>query len=147
MRIFQVLTVGYWPTYPSIALSLPLEVAQQKQQFEAFYSVRYTGRRLAWVHYLDRVVLGAQFGKGRKELDMALTQAVVLLCFNGQVAAPAPALGFGDLQRATQLDTPLLRACLVALCMVPPALRLLSKSIKSKEVRYMACVNSYTELV
>lgn len=130
----KVLTVGYWPTYPAIGLSLPHDVTFQKQQFEAFYSARYTGRRLAWVHYLDRVLLGAQFGKGRKELDMALTQAVVLLCFNGPSANQVPSFSYADLQRATQLDAPLLRACLAAMCVCPPALRLLSKSVKQKEV-------------
>ena len=58
---------------------------------------RYKGRRLTWQHTLDRlyrrfyyisvlihnrVILTAHFAKGKREFELSLLQAMVLLAFN-----------------------------------------------------------------
>jgi hypothetical protein len=54
----QVLTTGYWPApAPCPSLILPPEVAAQMESFDAFYMVKYQGRRLAWAHPLERCVV------------------------------------------------------------------------------------------
>lgn len=39
----QVLTVGYWPTYPAVAFSLPPVLQASQDHFAAFYTEKYQG--------------------------------------------------------------------------------------------------------
>ena len=71
----QVLTTGYWPaTPPTATLVLPEELTTRMQSFDAFYTNKYQGRRLAWAHALERCVVSARFPKGRKDLEVSLFQ-------------------------------------------------------------------------
>ena len=79
----QVLTSAHWPTYVAMPASLPPELARAAQAFEAFYAAKYSqNRRLQWHHSLSRCQLRAAFPKGRKELEVSVVQAIVLLLFN-----------------------------------------------------------------
>lgn len=88
----KVLTTGFWPNYPIIELNLPEEIVKQKSLFETYYLTRYQGRRLTWQHSLDRYfknysifitlscVMTARFPKGKKELEVSLSQ--VFICYS-----------------------------------------------------------------
>lgn len=77
------------------------ELELHKARFTAFYSEHYQGRRLVWNQALDRCVLTARFSRGKKELEVSLFQAVVLMVFNRNAAQPLSLL---DLAEETKLD-------------------------------------------
>ena len=78
----QVLTTGYWPTYPSTEVSLPPALDMRQSAFTEFYLAKYHGRRLAWKYMLASCVVLALFPKDPKEIEVSLCQTLVLLCFN-----------------------------------------------------------------
>ena len=79
---FLVLAAGFWPTASSLTVNLPRELEEHRSRFIQFYSERYQGRRLIWNQALDRCVLTARFQKGKKELEVSLFQAVVMMAFS-----------------------------------------------------------------
>jgi hypothetical protein len=92
----MVLTRGYWPTYEIPDLTLAPEVQCVAQAFASFYSAKFSGRRLAWLHLLSTCTVKAIFPRGKKELQMSLLQALVLNLFNvpsGQETKPATTTG------------------------------------------------------
>lgn len=70
----NVLTSGYWPSYPSIEANLPQELSLYSQVFKTFYLAKHSGRRLVWHNPLGTCVLRAHFAKGVKELSVSLFQ-------------------------------------------------------------------------
>ncbi|GAA5868593.1 hypothetical protein JCM1840_005500 [Sporobolomyces johnsonii] len=79
----SILSQGNWPSYPPFPVSLPPDLSAALERFKAFYVAKHSGRTLSWAHGLDTCALRAQFPKGgRKELQVSLGQAVVLLLFN-----------------------------------------------------------------
>ena len=78
----NVLTSGYWPTYPIMDAKLPEELNMYQEIFKEFYLSKHSGRRLVWYNTLGMCVLKAQFPAGSKELSVSLLQAVVLMLFN-----------------------------------------------------------------
>ena len=70
----NVLTSGYWPTYPILEATLPQELAAYSQVFMDHYLQKHSGRRLHWHNSLGTCVLRAQFTKGPKELQVSLFQ-------------------------------------------------------------------------
>jgi cullin-4 len=97
-----VLTTGYWPNYSTLALELRPELLERKVHFEKHYAAKFQGRRLAWHHALERCVVRAKFLAARKDVDASLTQALVLVCFDG--AAPGTNVTLDAIQHATRLD-------------------------------------------
>jgi cullin-4 len=94
---FQLLTTGYWPSYPSTnSLIVPPELQHIMEHFNTFYTAKYQGRRLAWAHHVERCLIIANFPKGKKDLEVSFIQALVLLCFNR-----VPSIGFLDIKSAT----------------------------------------------
>mmetsp|Transcript_19365 Transcript_19365/g.66782 ORF Transcript_19365/g.66782 Transcript_19365/m.66782 type:complete len:644 (+) Transcript_19365:77-2008(+) len=81
-----VLTTGYWPNYSMLALEFRPELLERKLHFEKHYAAKFQGRRLAWHHALERCVVRAKFLAARKDIDTSLTQALVLMCFDGVAA-------------------------------------------------------------
>ncbi len=74
------------PSLPSPPLPSPPspQLAKPAAAFEAFYAAKYSSnRRLQWQHSLGHCLVKAAFPGGRKELDVSLTQTLVLLLFNG----------------------------------------------------------------
>ena len=70
----NVLTSGYWPSYPIVEATLPQELATYSQIFMDHYLQKHSGRRLIWHNSLGTCVLRAQFAKGPKELQVSLFQ-------------------------------------------------------------------------
>lgn len=79
----QLLTTGYWPTFPAYpTLVMPSELQALMRQFQHFYDHHFQGRRLTWAHALERCIVIGWFPKKKHELEVSLLQAVVLKCFN-----------------------------------------------------------------
>ena len=101
----NVLTTGNWPSFTPAAVVLPTEMVQALERFKVFYGIKYTGRTLSWQHSLDQCTLKAAFPKGKKELNVSLFQALVLMLFNG--LAPGTKLSFKDIVLQTRLGASL----------------------------------------
>ena len=102
----NILTAGNWPTYSKIQCRIPEDLQRDLDRFTGFYKAKYTGRSLTYVHGLDHCVLRAEFGKGkgggRKELNVSLTQALILLLFNDREEDNR--VDFKEVQEYTGLD-------------------------------------------
>jgi hypothetical protein len=122
--------VGYWPTYPSISFYLPASVLENKGHFASFYASKYQGRRLQWVHYIDRAVVQGHFRKGKKEFVASLAQAVVMLCFNKSIT-----LSFDELVQMTKLEKSFLKSCLAEIASPASPNRFMRKSTPGNNVR------------
>ena len=70
----NVLTSGYWPSYPIIEATLPQELSGYSQVFKDFYLAKHSGRKLVWQNSLGTCVLRARFSKGVKELSVSMFQ-------------------------------------------------------------------------
>lgn len=70
----NVLTSGYWPSYPVIDARLPAELNEYQTVFKDFYLSKHSGRRLVWQNSLGTCVLKSRFSKGTKELSVSLFQ-------------------------------------------------------------------------
>lgn len=57
----SILTMGYWPTYPVMEVTLPLEMVQYQDVFNKFYLGKHSGRKLQWQPTLGHCVLKAWF--------------------------------------------------------------------------------------
>lgn len=42
----SILTMGYWPTYPVMEVTLPPEMVQYQNHFNKFYLGKHNGRKL-----------------------------------------------------------------------------------------------------
>jgi len=127
---FQVLTTGYWPSYPSTNdLVIPSELQHIMEHFNTFYTAKYQGRRLAWAHHVERCLIIANFPKGKKDLEVSFIQALVLLCFNRSTT-----IGFLDIKAATGIEDAELRRTLQSLACGKIDTRVLTKQPKGKDV-------------
>ena len=107
----QVLTSGFWPTYPPIECVLPEALGAAQQVFAEHYLRWHSGRKLAWVNSLGTCILKAHFDAGDKELSVSLFQAAVLLLFNDVDTA----MTLTEVAAATGLDDRELRRTLQSL--------------------------------
>lgn len=57
----NILTMGFWPTYPVMEVTLPQELLQYQSIFNKFYLAKHSGRKLQWQPTLGHCVLKAQF--------------------------------------------------------------------------------------
>lgn len=78
----NILSQSAWPTYPDIPVIVPDEITKAMKDFEDYYCMKHTGRKLAWKHALAHCQLRAAFPKGNKEIVVSSFQAIVLLLFN-----------------------------------------------------------------
>lgn len=78
----NILTQGYWPTYPVMEVNLPSELVEYQNIFTKFYLNKHSGRKLQWQPTLGHCVLKARFDQGPKDLQVSLFQSLVLLLFN-----------------------------------------------------------------
>ena len=124
----HVLTMGFWPTYPVMEVSLPTQLTQYQDIFREFYLEKHSGRRLVWQNALGQCVLQAHFPKGsKKELQVSLFQAVVLMLFND-----SDALSLEDIAAGTRLQDKELRRTLQSLAC--GKVRVLRKEPKGRDV-------------
>ena len=127
----NVLTAGYWPTYPTVEVSLPPEMDALQGLFRDHYLGKHGGRRLVWQNSLGHCVLRAEFLKcGVKELAVSLFQAVVCLLFNG--AGPDGRLTFEEIRAASGIEDKELRRTLQSLAC--GKVRVLVKEPKGRDV-------------
>ncbi|KAI6205209.1 CULLIN-2 domain-containing protein [Aphelenchoides besseyi] len=72
----SVLTMGNWPSYPPIQVTIPKELSDQQEIFEKFYAAKHNGRKLQWQYNLATSLLKATFkSKTKKEIEVSLFQA------------------------------------------------------------------------
>jgi cullin-4 len=79
----EILSASAWPTYPDIAVNIPMDVKREIEKFEEHYKMKHSGRKLDWKHALAHCQMRANFPTGRKEVVVSSFQAIVLLLFNG----------------------------------------------------------------
>lgn len=125
----QILTTGFWPTYPKVSLNLPLELVQQRDKFSEFYNQKYQGRRLVWIHAADRCIVSAKFPKTKKEFEVSLLQTCVLLSFNR-----TPSMTFVELKAQSEISDEELRRVLQSLACGKIGTRILIKDPKGRDV-------------
>ena len=70
----NILTSGFWPSYPIFEANLPVELNEHQAVFRDFYLSKHSGRRLVWHNSLGSCNMRAQFKKGSKELQLSLFQ-------------------------------------------------------------------------
>lgn len=78
----NILTMGYWPTYPVMEVTIPSQLVEYQNVFTKFYLAKHSGRKLQWQPTLGHCVLKAIFDQGPKDLQVSLFQSLVLLLFN-----------------------------------------------------------------
>ncbi|XP_067008215.1 cullin-4A [Anabrus simplex] len=123
----NVLTMGYWPTYPVMEVNLPLEMVQYQNIFKKFYLGKHSGRKLQWQPTLGHCVLKASFSQGNKELMVSLFQALVLLLFN-----ETDDLSFEEIKATTCIEDGELRRTLQSLACGKA--RVLQKTPRGRDV-------------
>lgn len=95
----NILTMGYWPSYPLMEVTMPTQLLELQSTFNTYYLVKHTGRKLQWQPTLGHCVLKARFDAGPKDLQVSLFQALVLLLFNGK-----DTLSFEEIKAACQIE-------------------------------------------
>lgn len=97
----NVLSSAAWPTYPDVAVNVPVSISKLQYDFEQHYKTKYNGRKLTWKNALAHCQLRARFPKGNKEIVVSGFQAIVLLLFND--VPDGESLAYSDIQAATAL--------------------------------------------
>lgn len=123
----NILTMGYWPNYPLMNVTMPEEMVRFLEVFNKFYLSKHSGRKLTWQPTLGHCVLRAKFKTGQKELVVSLFQSLVLLLFNF-----SNELSFEYLKAATNIEDGELRRTLQSLACGKA--RVLSKSPKGRDI-------------
>lgn len=138
----QVLTTGFWPT-PALHFTatpaalpdvFPQEIRRVQEHFVEFYHKKYQGRRLSWSYSLDRCLVTARFPRGKKELEVAFHQALVLCCFNTEQLQGRAALSFADIKQLVPLADSELQRTIISLCNGPIGTRVLTKEPKGRDL-------------
>jgi len=122
-----VLTTGWWPITPVPDCRLPSVASQALEQFRAFYTVKDSGRRLAWQCQLGTCELKATFNCGRKELVVSTYQMCILLLFNDVDQLTAK-----EIQDRTKISDEELPRQLISLA--HPKIHILKKTPNTKAV-------------
>ncbi|TMW43368.1 hypothetical protein DOY81_011552 [Sarcophaga bullata] len=123
----NILTMGYWPTYPLTEVNMPPQLVKPQQVFNKFYLAKHSGRKLQWQPTLGNCVLKARFDGGPKELMVSLFQALVLLLFNDR-----DILSYEEILAATNIEDGELRRTLQSLAC--GRARVITKEPKGREV-------------
>lgn len=123
----NILTMGYWPTYIPMDVTVPEQMLQFQDVFKNFYLNKHSGRKLQWQPTLGHCVLRANFKAGVKELVVSLFQSLVLLLFNS-----ADELGFEYVKAATNIEDGELRRTLQSLACGKA--RVLNKVPKGRDI-------------
>ncbi|XP_028804231.1 cullin-1 isoform X1 [Neltuma alba] len=77
-----VLTTGFWPSYKSFDLNLPLEMVRCVEVFKGFYETKTKHRKLTWIYSLGTCNINGKFEHKTIELIVSTYQAAALLLFN-----------------------------------------------------------------
>ncbi|XP_015916458.1 cullin-4B [Parasteatoda tepidariorum] len=123
----NVLTMGYWPSYPPIEVQMPTYMIKYQEVFKKFYLNKHSGRKLSWQPSLGYCVLRATFPNGNKELQVSLFQALVLLLFNKK-----DSYSFEEIKQSTAIEDGELKRTLQSLACGKA--RVLHKNPRGKDV-------------
>lgn len=123
----NILTMGYWPNYPPMHVTMPEDMNRYSVVFNKFYLSKHSGRKLTWQPTLGHCVLRAKFNTGQKELVVSLFQSLVLLLFNS-----ADELMFEYVKAATNIEDGELRRTLQSLACGKA--RVLNKIPKGRDI-------------
>ncbi|CAH8336681.1 unnamed protein product [Eruca vesicaria subsp. sativa] len=77
-----VLTTGFWPSYKTSDLNLPLEMVSCIESFKAYYETKTKHRKLMLIYSLGNCHLNGRFDSKPIELIVSTYQAAVLCAFN-----------------------------------------------------------------
>eukprot|EP00741_Cyanophora_paradoxa_P011788 tig00020563_g11392.t1 len=124
----QVLTTGFWPNVTPMDLKLPKELGEFQEMFKTYYLGKHSGRKLTWHYAWSICMLKANYPKGRRELQVSLYQAVILLLFND-----TDTLSLKDLSEQTGMDEKELKRNMIGMTM--SKVKLLNKSPNTKELK------------
>lgn len=124
----SILTMGYWPTYQPMDVTLPDHMVRLQDVFKDFYLSKHSGRKLQWQPTLGHCVLKASFKAGSKELVVSLFQTLVLLLFND-----CDELSFDYIKEVTNIEDGELRRTLQSLACGKA--RVLNKIPKGRDVQ------------
>ncbi|VDK76390.1 unnamed protein product [Litomosoides sigmodontis] len=122
----NVLTMGHWPTYEYMEVSIPPNLAEYQEHFQNFYFSKHSGRKLQWQYSLAQLLLRAQFNVV-KELQVTMFQALVLLLFNDKLEWT-----YEEIQLATKIEKNELERTMQALAC--GKLRVLKKTPRGKDI-------------
>ncbi|KAG9293661.1 hypothetical protein G9A89_018998 [Geosiphon pyriformis] len=125
----NVLTQGFWPTYPPSEANIPTQITDCQKIFQEFYLLKYAGRNLKWQNSLGTCVLGANFPRKKKDLVVSLFQAVVLLLFNDSTDGK---LSYNEIKESSRIEQKELDRTLQSLACGKT--RVLLKHPKSREI-------------
>ena len=81
----QVLTTGYWPTYPTFDAIMPADMSRAQTIFQEYYNEKKetSKRRLQWIWGLgNATVRGSWPNKKNFDLQVTTLQAVAIMVFN-----------------------------------------------------------------
>uniref|UniRef100_A0AC34FG36 Cullin family profile domain-containing protein n=1 Tax=Panagrolaimus sp. ES5 TaxID=591445 RepID=A0AC34FG36_9BILA len=95
----NVLTMGSWPTYDTMEVTIPPQLDELQAAFKDFYLTKNKGRQLNWQYNLASASMNSKFKNGTKELEVSMFQAFVLLLFNAQ-----DQYTFKEIQDATKIE-------------------------------------------
>lgn len=123
----NILTMGYWPTYPLMEVTMPAQLVELQTIFNKFYLGKHSGRKLQWQPTLGHCVLKAHFDAGPKDLQVSLFQALVLLLFND-----CDEMSFEELKAASLIEEGELKRTLQSLACGKA--RVIMKTPKGREV-------------
>uniref|UniRef100_H2ZFM0 Cullin-4 n=2 Tax=Ciona savignyi TaxID=51511 RepID=H2ZFM0_CIOSA len=123
----NILTMGYWPTYPPMEIRLPPYLVKLQDGFKDFYLSKHSGRKLSFRATLGHCVLKSKFKNGNKELQVSQFQALVLLLYN-----EAQSYSYPQIKSSTQIEDAELKRTLQSLACGKA--RILTKSPKGKDV-------------
>ncbi|QSL66651.1 hypothetical protein MERGE_001034 [Pneumocystis wakefieldiae] len=126
----NILSQAFWPSYPNISIILPEKMKRDLNSFSSFYFSKEKDKKLTWRHNLGHCVVKADFPKGKKELNVTLFQAVVILLFNN--VPDNSTLSYSEIKKSTGLeDKELIRTLQSLAC---GKVRVLLKSSKGKDI-------------
>ncbi|XP_054709882.1 cullin-2-like [Uloborus diversus] len=97
----SVLQAGAWPlAQTSVSpFAIPQELEKSVQKFETFYSTRFSGRKLTWLHHLSHAELKLCYLKKPYIVTMGTYQMAVLLLFE-----TADSLAYTEISESTKLN-------------------------------------------
>lgn len=97
-----VLQAGAWPLGQSnlTSFAIPQELERSVQMFEKFYSSRFSGRKLTWMHHLCSAELKLCYLKKPYVVTMGTFQMAILLLFES-----TDSVSYHELQENTQLNS------------------------------------------
>lgn len=126
----NILSSAAWPTYPDAAIAIPSDIQACIADFERFYYMKHSGRKLTWKHGLAHCQMKADFPKGKKDLVVSSFQAIILILFNG--VPEDQHLSYSHIKSSTNLNDADCQRTLQSLACAK--LRPLTKHPKGREV-------------